>query len=88
MIQQKSKLLFATCGFNPKAVSLGDSTHRIEAVVGKLFSLDMRIVGKGAVVEVLRGVQVGRARQGARQGGGQGPVGGGQVKDCLKRERK
>ena len=57
-----------------------------------MFSLDMRIVGEGAVVEVLRGVQVGRARQGvgqgARQGGGQGAVGGGQVKDCLKRERK
>ena len=56
----------------------------------------MRIVGEGAVAEVLRGVQVGRARQGvgqgvgqgARQGGGQGAVGGGQVKDCLKRERK
>ena len=56
------------------------------------------------MAEVLRGVQVGRARQGvgqgvgqgarqgvgqgARQGGGQGAVGGGQVKDCLKRERK
>ena len=56
----------------------------------------MRIVGEGAVAEVLRGVQVGRARQGvgqgvgqgARQGGGQGAVGGGQVKDCLKRERQ
>ena len=52
----------------------------------------MRIVGEGAVAEVLRGVQVGRGRQGvgqgAGQGGGQGAVGGGQVKDCLKRERK
>jgi len=39
------------------------------------------------VAEVLRGVQVGRARQGVGQGvgqgGGQGAVGGGQVKDCL-----
>ena len=48
------------------------------------------------MAEVLRGVQVGRARQGVGQGagqgggqgGGQGAVGGGQVKDCLKRERK
>ena len=60
----------------------------------------MRIVGEGAVAEVLRGVQVGRARQGvgqgarqgvgqgAGQGGGQGAVGGGQVKDCLKQERQ
>ena len=46
----------------------------------------------GAVAEVWRGVQVGRARQGVGQGvgqgGGQGAVGGGQVKDCLKRERQ
>ena len=41
-------------------------------------------MGEGAVAEVLRGVQVGRAGQGAGQGGGQGAVGGGQVKDCLK----
>ena len=59
----------------------------------------MRIVGEGAVAEVLRGVQVGRARQGvgqgarqgvgqgAGQGGGQGAVGGGQVEDCLKKRR-
>ena len=55
----------------------------------------MRIVGEGAVAEVLRGVQVGRARQGAGQGagqgvgqgGGQGAVGGGQVEDCLKIRR-
>ena len=59
----------------------------------------MRIVGMGAVAEVLRGVQVGRARQGAGhgvgqgvgqgagQGGGQGAVGGGQVEDCLKIRR-
>ena len=51
----------------------------------------MRIVGEGAVAEVLRGVQVGRARQGvgqgARQGGGQGAVGGGQVEDCLKNKK-
>ena len=51
----------------------------------------MRIVGMGAVAEVLRGVQVGRARQGvgqgAGQGGGQGAVGGGQVEDCLKKRR-
>ena len=44
------------------------------------------------MAEVLRGVQVGRARQGVGQGvgqgGGQGAVGGGQVKDCLKRERQ
>ena len=40
------------------------------------------------MVEVLRGVQVGRGRQGAgqgaRQGGGQGAVRGRQVEDCLK----
>ena len=51
----------------------------------------MRIVGMGAVAEVWRGVQVGRARQGvgqgAGQGGGQGAVGGGQVEDCLKIRR-
>ena len=48
-------------------------------------------MGKGAVAEVLRGVQVGRARQGvgqgAGQGGGQGAVGGGQVEDCLKKKK-
>ena len=43
------------------------------------------------MAEVLRGVQVGRARQGAGQGagqgGGQGAVGGRQVEDCLKIRR-
>ena len=36
------------------------------------------------MVEVLRGVQVGRARQGVGQGSGQGAVRGRQVEDCLK----